>query len=237
MQLDQTQSPFFRLPGEIRNIIYGYCRPKTSYIELPNREDNWPEIFPPWRISVPGREISPPLRISDLPNLLITCKQAYKEANSILCDAAFFRVVPNCLFYLHAVGNFHPTQLRHLSISYCCHSGDRGFLTQYIIWLSETPLSLRSLRISCIHALPRNYKPGECPCAIYNIPPLVKRRFDTCIPMYLGYLTPCILGYEQLQSIEIQDILYPAWIKSLQDQLAQKSRSRQVKVSVVLTHS
>ncbi|KAI0135930.1 hypothetical protein F4814DRAFT_444734 [Daldinia grandis] len=212
--LDQTQFPFFSLPGEIRNKIYKY-----------------------YRINTPGSyEYSGVLRPQDVASALSnphglpkTCRQAYNEAYEMLCashaeiTAITYPDFRPGSIRISSDGIFQPSQLRSLDVTYIYDirpSCDNIFF--FLMWLAKAAPNIRQLKITVDHG-----------SLVFPRPEWTERG---CILTTFNRIVTQVLSFTQLESVELNGRFDADMAKLLHVQLSRASMAEQVKLYRVIPY-
>ncbi|KAI1646688.1 uncharacterized protein F4817DRAFT_339045 [Daldinia loculata] len=206
--LDQAQSPFFSLPGELRNKIYKYYHINTlaSY--------EYDGVLRPQEVAS---------ALSNPHGLLKTCKRAYNEAYDMLCAShAEITAITYPNFRPGSVrissdGIFQPSQLRSLDVTYIYDirpSCDNLFFC--LMWLARVAPNIRRLKITVDHG-----------SLVFPRPEWTARG---CILTTFNRIVPQVVSFRQLESVELHGRFDADMAKLLHIRLTHASMDEQVKL-------
>ncbi|KAI0849011.1 hypothetical protein F5Y00DRAFT_236360 [Daldinia vernicosa] len=218
--LDQAQSPFFSLPGEIRNIIYKYYRADASGSYQYNG------VLRP-------REVASAL--SKPHGLPMTCKLAYDEAYEMLCaphaeiTAITYPDFRPGSVRISSDGIFQPSQLRSLNITYIYDiipSCDNIF--SCFMWFAGVAPNIRRLKITVDHG---NGSPvfGSL---VSPRPEWIVR--GSVLTTFNRIVLPQVVSFRQLESVELNGRFNADMAKLLHIRLTRASMGEQVRLYRVI---
>ncbi|KAI1660650.1 hypothetical protein F4813DRAFT_400785 [Daldinia decipiens] len=210
--LDQAQSPFFSLPGELRNKIYEYY-----HIDTPASYEYNGVLRP--------REVASAL--SNPHGLPKTCKRAYSEAYDMLCAShAEITAITYPDFRPGSVrissdGIFQPSRLRSLDVTYIYDirpSCDNLFFC--LVWFAQVAPNIRRLKITVDHGT-----------LVFPRPVWTARG---CILTTFNRIVLPVVSFRQLESVELHGRLDADMAKLLHMRLTRASMDEQVKLYRVI---
>ncbi|OTA98947.1 hypothetical protein M426DRAFT_27972 [Hypoxylon sp. CI-4A] len=211
----QQQSPLFkRLPGEVRNEIWRWCKPELDSFDGP--------------VSVLEDTENPSSCSFPLPAVLMTCKRIYKEAFSFICDTMVITVVEVSILRemtdgevasIQFIGNLRPENIRHLTLNYSAARWRSQFDRCVLDFISNAE-NIRRIDVNISEDIrPRNCegtKPNNLclSCALRHTP--------------LDELARLIAAPPNVEHVEIGGYYRSSWLKGLMFEL--RNTYRQVEV-------
>ncbi|KAI1504564.1 hypothetical protein F5X99DRAFT_19117 [Biscogniauxia marginata] len=214
MESQQKQSPFFKIPLELRRNIYNMLVPPMNL--------NGHRVCGSEKLKQPGR-------LADYPPIMHTCKKAFRDARPVMCREVYITIegITWDVVTFIGFGRLYPEYLHTLSVVYHL-SSQRPGVPEALEWIAARAPFLKDVRLSfqnhprtCNDTTFSGISPVECETVIAR---REARRLRYMIPLL--WFIDSIKGLQNLRL----DGIYPrkTFVRAVKEVLA--NRDQKVKI-------
>ncbi|KAI5926260.1 hypothetical protein F4810DRAFT_725974 [Camillea tinctor] len=186
----QEGSVFFKLPRVVRMLIYTFVLPDIN----PNEQ----------AIVYGAEQLKTPVRLTDYPPFMYTCKQVFREMRPVAC-ADVYMSITGIMFNKSTIwgfGRLSPEYLQSLSIVYHMDI-DRLGIPEALAWIGSRAPSLRTLRLR-FQGHPRTWL--DLPGGVFGpatIAEQAQRKEDLRLELIIELLWFVLRGMRSLEWLDL----------------------------------